>query len=378
MIAKPTRPLAVFAPMAPFVLAPFVLAPFVLAPFVLALFVLALCACAPASGGGSSSADAAPPTDGSPTASDTMPADAMPPDAIPDTIPSDTMLADAIPSDAMPPEPSGTAGCGRAPVDGAGGVQIEEMFEPSAGGRRSYFLALPADYDPQRRHRLIIGYAGTDWSGEMIRPYLNLERDGRDDEIVVYPDLLSRDFEGWGRLGGWLLGPHARPADGMDDIEFTRQLVDRLGERYCVDPDRIFATGHSWGGDMAAVVGCFLGDRLRAVAPAAANRPYWFEPADGPVGCMGEAAVWTFFGEADGHFASQDYPGEYGDEQVAFWRARHGCGDGTEPLPYDAAGACVRYAGCAADTRYCLYGPETGHQIPPYFSEAVLGWFRSF
>ncbi len=340
--------------------------------------------CAPV-GGGSSGDDMTlddTPPDAMPMG-DTAPRDMRLGDASPDAMPSDAMPPDTGPSDAMPPDArpplSGTAGCGRAPRDAVGGVQVEEAFAPSAGGPRSYFLTLPADYDPDRRHRLIVAYAGTDWSGAMIRPYFDLERGGRADEIVVYPDLFSRDFGAWGRLGGWQLGPHAAPADGMEDIEFTRQLLDRLGARYCLDPGRVFATGHSWGGDMAAVVGCFLGDRFTAVAPAAANRPYWFEPPAGPVGCVGRSAVWTFFGQADGHFAArQPYPGAFGDEQDAFWRAHNACGDGRAPLPHGAEGECVAHAGCLAETRYCLYGPETGHQIPPYFTAAVLGWFRGF
>ncbi len=308
---------------------------------------------------------------------DGEPADGAAADSTRDAI-IDATVADAAP-DAEPVEPRGTVGCGRPPMHALGGVQIEERFDPAAGGVRSYFLSLPADYEPTHPYRLIVAYAGTNWSGEMIRPYFGLEADGRGDAIVVYPDLLFRDFDGWGNLGGWLLGPHARPADGMDDIEFTRQLLDRVGERYCVDPERVFATGHSWGGDMAAVVGCFLGDRFTAVAPAAANRPYWFEPVDGPVGCVGQSAVWTFYGQADAHFAaSEPYPGAFGDEQDAVWRALHGCADESAPLPYDAPGACVQHTGCATETRYCLYGPATGHQIPPYFTEAVLGWFRGF
>ena len=40
---------------------------------------------------------------------------------------------------------------------------------------------------------------------------------------------MWRDFEGWGNLGGWLLGPHAGPAEGMDDIEFTKEFNGECG-----------------------------------------------------------------------------------------------------------------------------------------------------
>jgi hypothetical protein len=38
----------------------------------------------------------------------------------------------------------------------------------------------------------------------------------------------------------------------------------------------------------------------------------------------------------------------------------------------------AEHVGCAAPVRYCFYGPDTGHQIPTYFTDAVMTWFRSF
>lgn len=269
-------------------------------------------------------------------------------------------------------------GCGLESERVTGGVQVSHLFSDAAGGERSFFLSIPESYDPSVPARLYVGYAGTGWLGAQIQPYLGLETEPvAQGEIYVYPDVQWHDFEGWGNLGGWLLGPHATPADGLEDLEFTRELVSFIGERYCVDTERVFATGHSWGGDMTAVVGCFLGDLFRAVAPTAANRPYWFEPEEGAVECLGSSAVWTFFGQQDDHFSWQEYPGQMGDEQVAFWRAEHGCGEGSNTLEV-GGGECERYEDCAQDTRYCLYSSEAGHQVPSYFSSAVLAWFRSF
>jgi polyhydroxybutyrate depolymerase len=260
----------------------------------------------------------------------------------------------------------------------SGGVQVSHTFSSRAGGERSFYLSVPDSYDSNQAQRLIVGYAGTNWTGQQIESYLALERAApQAGELYVYPDVQWHDFEGWGHLGGWLLGPHARPAEGMQDLEFTRELVELLGRQYCIDTERVFAAGHSWGGDMAAVAGCFLGDLFAAVAPAAANRPYWFRPEQGTVECSSKAAVWTFFGQDDTHFSQQDYPGQLGDEQVDFWKAHHGC-DGSETELEAGAGQCVQYGGCQADTRYCFYGPETGHQIPSYYSKVVLEWFRHF
>lgn len=282
------------------------------------------------------------------------------------------------PSGDTAPGPTGSPGCGLTPEVTPGGSQLTHTFSDAAGGERSFYLSVSEGYDPERPARLYFGYAGTNWLGAQIQPYLGLEgQPTHEGEIYVYPDVQWHDFPGWGNLGGWLLGPHATPADGMEDLEFTRELFTFIAERYCVDPDRVFATGHSWGGDMAAVVGCFLGDIFRAVAPAAANRPYWFEPAVGGMACEPSAAVWTFFGQADDHFTTQAYPGQFGDEQVAFWRAEHGCGEEATSLS-GMNQECERYEGCAQDTRYCLYSAEAGHGVPSYFSSAILSWFREF
>jgi len=272
-----------------------------------------------------------------------------------------------------------SAGCGQAAPEAAGGVQLTLDAGTDGDGLRSYYLSRPADYDPDRAYGVVLGYAGTDWVGEQIQPYLDLEQHGGD-LIYVYPDPLWRQFTGWGTYGGWVLGPHAAPADGLGDLVFTEVLLDQLAQDWCIDPDRVFVTGHSWGGDMAAVVACFLGDRVTASVPVAANEPYWFEPTGGAdFSCEGDAAVWTFFGSADDHFTWQDYPGEFGDAQDAFWRDAHGCTDSSTDLDdVGRPGDCVSADGCSVETRYCLYGPQTGHQVPGYFSEAAMDWWAGF
>ena len=267
---------------------------------------------------------------------------------------------------------SGSSGCGRDEGLPAGGVQRALDAGAEGGGERGYWLSLPAVYDPWHPHPVVLGFPGTDWVGEQIQPYLGLEDELDEAMIFVYPDPLWRKFEGWGTYGGWQLGPYAAPADGTEDLVFVGLLLDTLATELCVDPDQIYVTGHSWGGDMAAVTACFLGDRVRAAAPAAANEPYWFD--DPRLSCAGAPAVWTWFGEADDHFTWQDHPGEFGELQDAFWASERGC-TAAEPLEVEGGGECVVHRGCASDVRYCLYPPATRHQIPPVFAPETMAWF---
>lgn len=325
--------------------------------------------------------------------------DAAPPDASSDAARATDSGMDAgafadadVEEDAAPPEIDGgpdaappvpmvraSAGCGQPEPHRRGGEWIRAMdFGPDAGGERGFYITVPDRYDPQVPSRLIFGYPGTDWLGGQVRDYLRIEG-GVANEIFVYPDPLWRDFGAWGNRGGWLLGPHGSNATGEEDLRFTAALLDHVQANYCVDLDRVFVTGHSWGGDMAHVISCFLGDRVRASAPAAANDPFWFRGPDGWVDCVGQTAVWTFFGVADDHF-NNDPPGAYGDNGRDFWIAEHDCigVEAAEPLDFGPAEQCFDYLGCDVPTRYCLYGPATRHQIPPYFGAAIMDFFRSF
>lgn len=278
---------------------------------------------------------------------------------------------DSTPEDSAEPN-SLSAGCGSEASLTSGQMEIDAGAE--GDGLRGAWLSLPADYDPDTPHNLVIGFPGTNWVGEQIQPYLDLECHSTQPTVYVYPDPLWRDFQGWGNLGGWVLGPHASPADGAQDLVFTAALLDTLEARLCVDTERVFVTGHSWGGDMAAVTACFMGDRVRAAVPIAANRPYWFEPSSGDFSCTGQAAVWTLFGQNDTHFTGQPYPGAYGDEQDAFWAQEHACGAETD-LSMGAAD-CHAYSDCSAETRTCLYEAEAGHQAPSWFALEATAWWE--
>ena len=85
-------------------------------------------------------------------------------------------------------------------------------------GTRGYYLVVPETYDANTPTRLIFGYAGTNWFGEQIRPYLGLEAFSAP---TIF--LCIRIFCGMiSKVGGiWAVGcwDHmAGPAEGMDDI----------------------------------------------------------------------------------------------------------------------------------------------------------------
>lgn len=66
-----------------------------------------------------------------------------------------------------------------------------------------------------------------------------------------------------------------------DDISFTDALLDWLEEELCVDPARVFVTGHSNGGQFAWAVAARLANRIAATVPSAGTPHAAF--GEGPV-----------------------------------------------------------------------------------------------
>jgi polyhydroxybutyrate depolymerase len=283
--------------------------------------------------------------------------------------------------DAGPPAMAASPGCTtRAPAHRAGSAYLT-INVPDGGGQRRFLVSLPPSFDPTRAHRVIFGFSGRDWIGEQMVPYFGFEPLRRPDEILVYPDPLRRNFNQWGTVRGWQLGPHGQNATGTEDLAFVRAIVAHLSQNYCIDRSRIFATGHSWGGDMTHVLSCFT-DLFRATVPVAANDPYWFRSPTGPVACTGKTAVWTMYGLQDTSFNDR---GANGRKVRDFWLTANQCtgvtqtGDLNIALPSGKKEDCVSYRGCKVDTRLCLYDAQFGHQIPrAYFAREVLAYFRSF
>ncbi len=86
---------------------------------------------------------------------------------------------------------------------------------------------------------------------------------------VAYPEGLPREDRGGSR--GW----HGfRDNDLNDDLAFVDALLDRLSERYRVDPGRIYATGFSNGGHMTFNLLMDRPCRFAAFAPVGALAEY--------------------------------------------------------------------------------------------------------
>ena len=247
-----------------------------------------------------------------------------------------------------------SSGCGKAPAQ-TGAFQATITV---GALQRGYYVAIPSTYDPAVPRALVFGYHGSNYTGKMMRTYLDMEKAPLVDKaIYVYPDGLppaDNPSKAWDLT-----------ATGMD-MPFFDAMLAQMSADYCVDPKRIFVAGQSYGGLMTNAVGCYRGDVVRAIAVVAGSGPNQTSLCKGPV------AAWITHGMDDDSVAFTS-----GEKSRDFWLMKNGC---TTTTAQGTPMQCQNYQGCMPGypVIWCPHVGETGHQEPAWGRVAVREFFAGF
>jgi len=151
---------------------------------------------------------------------------------------------------------AGTSGCGSALPAGVVAGQSTSTYTTMVtkdGLTRQYILYIPANYSPIKPSPLIIGYHGQGDQGTTFQASSGWSANaGNPNYIVAYPTGINPPITNTGN--SWQGAPYSAP--GVDDISFTKQLLNNLTATYCVDPTRVYAAGHSNGGGFVGTMAC--------------------------------------------------------------------------------------------------------------------------
>lgn len=258
---------------------------------------------------------------------------------------SDSTVEASDTSDTDESSGTGSAGCG-APASG-----VSTTLEVGTQSR-SFVLYLPSDYDADVAYPLIFAWHGLGGSGSLAQYYFGLEGAVGSDAIIAYPNALPRADSG-GETG-WELSPYGY------DFEFFDAMVNELTGRLCIDEDRIFSTGHSFGGYMSNAMGCYRGDIHNAIAPVAGGPPFYGD-------CTQAVGAWITHGKGDDTVEPSQ-----GQDAVARWKYTNECDDTTTPT---GANNCVAYDGCTRDVQWCEH--SGGHEWPGFAGGAIWEFFAA-
>jgi polyhydroxybutyrate depolymerase len=139
---------------------------------------------------------------------------------------------------------------------------------------RPYRVHLPLGYERGRAYPVVLVFHGGGSDADTMVSFSGIsDKADRAGFIAVYPS-------GSGRLPSaltWNAGNCCGYAldHNVDDVAFTRRLLEDLAASYRIDARRIFATGMSNGAMLAHRVGAELSDTIAAIAPVAG--PLGFE-----------------------------------------------------------------------------------------------------
>jgi polyhydroxybutyrate depolymerase len=126
-------------------------------------------------------------------------------------------------------------------------------------GPRQVFLHAPRG--ASKRRPLVIALHGAGQNGAKFADDTGYSRlADREDFIVAYPSAAGPNA--FWNMSGQVPG-------GTNDVEAIERSLDQLEASVCVDRARVFVTGVSNGGGMAARLGCELSERLAGIAAVA-------------------------------------------------------------------------------------------------------------
>ncbi len=90
----------------------------------------------------------------------------------------------------------------------------------------------------------------------------------QDNVVVVYPDGYEGHFNDCRRVASY----SARALD-IDDVGFTRRIIEQLAAEKGINPERVYALGYSNGGHMALRLALEAPETVKGAVAIAANLP---------------------------------------------------------------------------------------------------------
>jgi poly(3-hydroxybutyrate) depolymerase len=146
-----------------------------------------------------------------------------------------------------------SSGCGKTPTIASSMYNNGKHIAITAANmQREYILNVPTNYDNTHPYRLVIAYHELNGNDdEMYRnQYYHLLPLSNNSTIFVAPNGQQGNKNCTAASGcGW-------PNPSNSDLALADAVVAQIKENFCVDTNRIFATGWSYGGSMSYKTAC--------------------------------------------------------------------------------------------------------------------------
>lgn len=294
--------------------------------------------------------------------------------------------------------PGMSAGCGKAPTIASSMYNNGNPINITAAGlQRRYILRVPTNYDNTKPYKLVIAYHARDSNdhSEYKENFYGLSPLSNNTTIFVAPNGQLNGAPcagtGTGESGcGW-------PNTKDQDMQLADAVVQQVEENFCIDTNRIFATGWSYGASMSEQTACErpLGGTqatwgVRAVATYAvaylsnstnckATKPVAYYGIHGTCD-----SVLTYDGSAR---CSTTTGGEMGGVGIAkTWATVDGCTWAIPKKVTSGAHVCEKLSGCSAGypVEFCSHSgdhtayPDNGNESSSWGPAEAWAFLNQF
>ena len=218
-------------------------------------------------------------------------------------------------------------------------------------------LDVPTSYDTNKLYRLIFVWHPLSGNGSQIvnGGFNGLKSLSNSTAVFATADGLNGSNSEASGTGWWNAGG--------GDMKLFKAMLDKINAGLCIDQERIFTTGFSFGGMMSYELP-FEFDVFRATAPCSGKTGVipFVETYTNPV------AIMAFHGDSDTFVATN-----LGKAFVDKFAARNKCGTQTQAV---SPTGCQQYQGCTVPSTWCLF--KGGHNTWSEEPGAIWKFFSSF
>jgi poly(3-hydroxybutyrate) depolymerase len=239
-----------------------------------------------------------------------------------------------------------------------------------ANRTRSFLISVPTVYNPNNGYPLIAVYHGA--GGNSAEAYAwGLQESGSNEHgIFVYPQGIN--YQNYGI--GW-----DDTSKGYD-IPFYDNMKKVVEAGWCVNTQRIFAAGFSWGGDFVTALTCNRGNVIRAVAVNSATDEYnsktdYRTYANLPCATTTHSAM-RYVHAIGGDSA---YPSPLFGTTSGLYRSFNACATtSTASHSSTSVMTCKSYNSCSKELIECSFNANIGHTLPPNWASDTWAFFQTF
>jgi len=239
----------------------------------------------------------------------------------------------------------------------------QDLTMTSQGKLRKYRLHVPSSYNGKKAVPLVLVLHGRGGQGAGFEQTSQMSPvSDQKGFIVVYPSAIGTP-PAWKTDWDWSNA-------GTNDVQFIKELIDKIEGKYKIDKKRVFCAGFSSGGIMCHQLGASLSHRFAAIAVVEGTIGAKKDGVTNQVPSPSEPVSAIMFHGKDDHTVSYEegpVP-QYPDwtflsihESVDFWVQHDGCS--TPPTKITSDGGNVvrsRYPNGQHGTDVVLYSIGDG------------------